>query len=473
MTEKRSEQKERDIYLNQTPASPILQDGLFYPSLTGPPFSYNLVLKGWQMERVAVIILAAGKGKRMRSGLVKVLHPLLGRPMLSYPLEVALGQLRPEKTLVVIGHQGDEIRASFSEPRITFVEQEDQLGTGHAVSITEPILRGFNGTIVILCGDIPLISSQTLRGMLNHHWEKEAVLTLLTSHIEDPAGYGRVVRGVLSGVRKVVEEKDATDRELEIKEINSGIYCVQKPFLFQTLGAIKSDNAQGEYYLTDIIEIAHHEKKRVCTFYAPDPWEIMGVNTRADLAKAEEVLGERVRQHWMSEGVTIQDPQSVYIEPDVRIGRDTVIHSNCYLRGRTSIGEECLIGPQVEIIDSQIGDRVRVRFCTLITESRVENDATVGPFSHLRPLTHLEKGVRIGNFVEVKKSRIRKGTKANHLSYIGDAEVGEGVNIGAGTITCNYDGYQKHQTIIEEGVFMGSNTALVAPVKIGKGALVG
>lgn len=425
------------------------------------------------MERIAVIILAAGKGKRMRSGLVKVLHPLLGRPMLSYPLEVTVDQLHPEKTVVVIGHQAEEVRASFSDPRITFVEQKGQLGTGHAVSVAKPTLAEFNETVLILCSDIPLIRSQTLREMLNHHWEKEATLTLLTTYMEDPAGYGRIVRGILGSVRKVVEEKDATHKELEIKEVNSGIYCVQAPFLFQALAELGSDNAQEEYHLTDIIEIAHHEKKEVCTFPVPDPWEIMGVNTRAELAKAEEVLGERVLQHLMLEGVTIQDPKSVYIESDVRIGRDSIIYPNCYLRGRTSIGEGCRIGPQVEIIDSQIGDRVQVRFCTQITESKIEDDATVGPFSHLRPFVHLEKGVSIGNFVEVKKSRIGKGTKANHLSYIGDADLGEGVNIGAGTITCNYDGYQKHQTVVEDGVFMGSNTALVAPVKIGKGALVG
>ncbi len=409
----------------------------------------------------------------MRSGLVKVLHLLLGRPMVSYPLEVTLEHLSPEKTVVVVGYQGDEIQASFPDPRVTFVEQEDQLGTGHAVSVTGPALKGFNGTILILCGDIPLIRGQTLKGMLQYHRETESILTLLTTQLEDPAGYGRVVRGVLGGVRKIVEERDATDRELEIKEINSGIYCVQAPFLFKALGKLRSDNAQGEYYLTDIIEVAHHKKKKISAFSTLDPQEIMGVNTRADLATAEEILGERVRRYWMSEGVTIHDPPSVSIEPDVRIGRDTVIHPNCYLRGRTSIGDGCQIGPQVEIIDSQIGDRVQVRFCTMISESRIEDDAIVGPFSHLRPHVHLEKGVKIGNFVEVKKSRIGQGTKANHLSYIGDAEVGRGVNIGAGTITCNYDGYQKHRTIIEDGVFVGSNTALVAPVTVGKRSLIG
>ncbi len=258
-----------------------------------------------------------------------------------------------------------------------------------------------------------------------------------------------------------------------MKEVNSGIYCVEAPFLFQALGAVRSDNAQGEYYLPDIIEDAHHKKKKVDTFPAPDPVEIMGINTRAELALAEEIMEDRVRRHWMAEGVTIHDPRSVYIEPSCQIGRDTVIYPNCYLRGETVIGEGCRIGPQVEIIGSQVGSRVEIRFCTMITESAIADDAVVGPFSHLRPACRLEKGAKIGNFVEVKKSRIGPGTKANHLAYIGDSEVGGGVNIGAGTINCTYDGYHNHRTIIEDDVFVGSNTALVAPVKVGKGSVVG
>jgi len=425
------------------------------------------------MENLAVIILAAGKGKRMRSDLVKVLHPLLGRPMLGYPLEVTLERLQPEKTVVVVGHQGEQIQDSFSDPRITFVLQKDQLGTGNAVSMTEPILGDFRGTILILCGDTPLITANTLTEMVNHHLTKKASLTLLTANREDPSGYGRLIRGTLGKVHKVVEEKDATDREREIKEVNTGIYCVKAPFLFKALAKVRLDNAQGEYYLPDIIGVAHHKKKRIGAFLAPDPAEIMGINTRAELAQAEDILAERVRQHWMAEGVTIQDTQSVYIEPSVRIGKDTLIHPNCYLRGKTVIGEGCRIGPQVEICDSQIGKGVQIRFCTMITESTIEDGAMVGPFSHLRPHCYLEKGVKIGNFVEVKKSRIGQGTKANHLSYIGDAELGKGVNIGAGTITCNYDGFKKYRTIIEDGVFVGSNTALVAPVKVGKGAVLG
>lgn len=425
------------------------------------------------MEKLAVIILAAGKGKRMRSGVVKVLHPLLGRSMLSFPLEVALEGLRPEKTVVVIGHQAKKIRDAFPDPRITFVEQKEQLGTGHAVSMTEPTLRRFAGTVLILSGDAPLINAQTLKEMLKHHRDNTAALTLLTAHREDPAGYGRVIRGASGKVRKVAEENDATNREQKIKEVNSGIYCVEAPFLFQALGAVRPDNVQGEYYLPDIIEAAHRKKKKIEAFPAPDPVEIMGINTRAELAQAEEIMVDRVRRHWMAEGVTIQDPRSVYIEPSCRIGRDTVIYPNCYLRGETVIGEGCRIGPQVEIIGSRIGDRVQIRFCTMITESTIADDAIVGPFSHLRPECRVEKGAKIGNFVEVKKSRIGPGTKVNHLAYIGDSEVGAGVNIGAGTITCNYDGYHKYRTVIEDDVFVGSNTALVAPVKVGKGALVG
>jgi bifunctional UDP-N-acetylglucosamine pyrophosphorylase/glucosamine-1-phosphate N-acetyltransferase len=427
------------------------------------------------MENLAVIILAAGKGKRMRSGLVKVLHPLLGRLMLSFPLECVLEGLHPRKTVVVIGHQAEQIRASFPDPRITFVEQKEQLGTAHAVSMTELMLKDFEGTILILSGDTPLINAQTLSEMVKHHRDKGAVLTFLTAHREDPTGYGRVIRdkGTSGKVHKVVEEKDATQREQKIKEVNTGIYCVQSPFLFQALSTVRADNAQNEYYLPDIIEGVLHKKKKVETFPAPDPVEVMGINTRAELAIAEQIMAERVRQHWMAEGVTIQDTSSVYIEPSVRIGRDTVIYPNCYLRGETVVGMSCRIGPQVEIVGSQIGNRVQIRFCTMITESRIADDAIVGPFSHLRPQCQLEKGAKIGNFVEVKKSRIGPGTKANHLAYIGDSEVGAGVNIGAGTITCNYDGFQKHRTIIEDGVFVGSNTALVAPVKLGKGASVG
>ena len=322
------------------------------------------------MDNLAVIILAAGKGKRMRSGVVKVLHPLLGRPMLSYPLEVSLEHLQPEKTIVVIGHQAEQIQDRFSDPRITFVRQNDQLGTGHAVSMTEPMLGDFKGTILILCGDTPLITANTLTEMVNHHRGKKVTLSLLTAHRENPTGYGRVVHGPLGGVNKVVEEKDATERERGILEVNTGIYCVQAPFLFQALGKLRSDNAQGEYYLPDIIEVAHHKKKKINTFTAPDPVESMGINTRAELAQAEEILAERVRHHWMAEGVTVQDTTSVYIEPTVRIGGDTVIFPNCYLRGETTIGMNCRIGPQAEIINSQIGDRVQIRFCIMITVPR-------------------------------------------------------------------------------------------------------
>ena len=411
----------------------------------------------------------------MRSGLVKVLHPLLGRQMLSFPLECALSGLHPKKTVVVIGHQAEQIRAAFPDPKITFVEQKEQLGTGHAVAMTEPMLKDFPGAILILSGDTPLITAQTLLEMVKHHRGQKAALTLLTAYREEPTGYGRVLRGTgaRGKVQRVVEEKDALPRQRGIKEVNTGIYCIEAPFLFQALSALRADNAQGEYYLPDIIEAAQRKKKKVATFIAPDPVEVMGINTRADLAQAEDIVADRVRRHWMAEGVTIHDPGSVYIEPSVRIGRDTVIRPNCYLRGETVIGEGCTIGPQVEIIDSQVGDRVEIRFCTMITASRIADEAIVGPFAHLRPQSQLEKGAKIGNFVEVKKSRIGPGTKANHLAYIGDSEVGAGVNIGAGAITCNYDGYQKHRTIIEDGVFVGSNTALVAPVKIGKGASVG
>jgi len=424
------------------------------------------------MKKWAVIIMAAGKGKRMRSDLVKVLHPLLGKMMLSYAVELCLEELQPEKVVVIVGHQARKIRDAFPDRRITFVEQQEQLGTGHAVAVTESVLGSFAGTILILSGDTPLITAQTLLEMVQYHQGQGAALTLLTVYREDPTGYGRVIRGAAGTVHRVVEEQDASKREREITEVNTGIYCVEAPFLYQALGTVRSDNAQREYYLPDIIASARRKKKKVKSFPVADPLEVMGINTRAELAVAEQLLADRVRQQVMTEGVTMQDPASVYIEPSCRIEKDTIIYPNCYLRGKTVIGEGCRIGPQAEISDSRIGDRVQVKFCTMITDSWIDDDAVVGPFSHLRPDSHLGKGAKIGNFVEVKKSRIGPGTKANHLSYIGDAEIGAQVNIGAGTITCNYDGQHKHRTVIEDKVFVGSNTALVAPVKLGAGAVI-
>lgn len=425
------------------------------------------------MKGLSVIILAAGKGKRMRSGVAKVLHPLLGRPMLSYPLEVVLDEVRPEKTVLVIGHQADVIRQTFADPRITFCHQQQQLGTGHAVAVTADILRGFPGTILILSGDTPLLRGATLRGMVDHHKGQGADLTIMTATREDPNGYGRVVRASSGKVRKIVEEKDATEKELGVREINAGVYCIEAPFLFTVIATLRPENAQGEYYLTDIVEEALRQKKRVATYTPQDPDEALGINTRIDLANAEEILADRIRRRWMQEGVTIHDPKSVYIESTVHIGADTVIFPNTYLNGDTFIGEGCLIGPHVQISSSRIGNRVEVRFCTFIKESTIADDVIIGPFSHLRPQSQIERGAKIGNFVEVKKSRIGEGTKANHLAYIGDAQVGRWVNIGAGAITCNYDGYQKHRTIIEDGVFVGSNASLVAPLSLGEGSVVG
>jgi bifunctional UDP-N-acetylglucosamine pyrophosphorylase/glucosamine-1-phosphate N-acetyltransferase len=425
------------------------------------------------MKKWAVIIMAAGKGKRMRSDLVKVLHPLLGKLMLSYTVELCLKELRPEKLVVIVGHQAQKIRDAFPDRRIAFVVQQEQLGTGHAVAMTEPVLGTFTGTILILSGDTPLITAQTLLEMVQYHQGQGAALTLLTANREDPAGYGRVIRGAAGTVHRVVEEQDASKREREITEVNTGIYCVEAPFLYQALGAVCSDNAQGEYYLPDIIASARRKKKKVKSFPVMDPLEVMGINTRTELAVAEQLLADRMRQQVMTEGVTMQDPASTYIEPSCRIGKDTIIYPNCYLRGTTVIGEGCRIGPQAEIVDSRIGNHVQIRFCSMITESRIDDDAVVGPFSHLRPDSRLGKGVKIGNFVEVKKSRIGPRTKANHLSYIGDAEIGAEVNIGAGTITCNYDGHHKHRTVIEDKVFVGSNTALVAPLTVGTGAVIG
>jgi len=423
------------------------------------------------IRQLAVVILAAGQGKRMRSALPKVLHPLLGRPMISYVLDVAK-ELFPERLIVVVGHEKERVKEAVGEG-VTFVDQGEPLGTAHAVMAAEPALQGFEGQVMILCGDCPLLRPQTLRSLLQRHRDERADLTLLTAHLDDPTGYGRILRGVMGRIKGIVEESDAKGKELQIKEVNSGVYVVEAPSLFSALKEVDRSNVQGEFYLTDIVALFHSQRRKITSFLTPYPEEIWGVNTRADLAQVQQRILERILQGWMLSGVTIEDPKSTFIEPHVQIGRDTVIRPFSFLRGRTSIGEGCLIGPHVEIVDSKIGDGAQVRFCSLVVESELGEGVTVGPFSHLRPGTCLREGVRIGNFVEVKKARIGPGTKANHLAYIGDAQVGEGVNIGAGTITCNYDGFKKHLTVIGDGAFVGSNTALVAPVTVGKGAVIG
>ena len=425
------------------------------------------------MEGIATVILAAGKGTRMKSDLVKVLHPLLGLPMLSYSIDLSLDGIKAEKTIVVVGYQADQIKERFKNRQIQFALQKEQLGTGHAALQAIPFLKTFTGTVLILCGDVPLVKTETLRSFMDAFVENDSTLSVLTTIVQDPVGYGRIIRSPEGWLEKIVEDKDASEEERSIREINTGIYCVKASFLIEGLREIGKDNAQAEYYLTDLVEIARESGLRSSAHIVTDPVEVMGINTRVDLAVANEVLKQEKLRELMLSGVTVLDPKNTYVEKMVEVGRETTLYPNCYLHGMTKIGERCIIEPNSKITDSQIGDEVTIRPNSVITESKIEGGAIIGPFAHLRPLSEIKTKAKIGNFVEVKKSIIGKGSKANHLAYIGDSLLGEGVNIGAGTIFCNFDGFEKHQTIIGDRVFVGSNVELVAPVKVGNGSTIG
>jgi bifunctional UDP-N-acetylglucosamine pyrophosphorylase/glucosamine-1-phosphate N-acetyltransferase len=336
-----------------------------------------------------------------------------------------------------------------------------------------PFLQDFNGTVLILCGDVPLVKLETLRSFLDAFRRSGSTLSVLTTVVDRPFGYGRILRNTGGWLEKIVEEKDASEEERMIREINTGIFSVRAPYLFQGLKEIGQENAQGEFYLTDLVEVARQKGLRCSAHMVTDPMEVMGINTRIDLATAHEVLRKWKAQDLMLSGVTLLDPEVTYVDRMVEIGRDTILHPNCILQGKTKVGQRCIIESNAKIIDSTLGNEVTIRSNSVITEGKIEDGAIIGPFSHLRPLVEVKAKAKIGNFVEVKKSVIGKGSKANHLSYIGDSLVGEGVNVGAGTITCNYDGFEKHQTIIGDRVFIGSNVELVAPVKIGNRSTIG
>ena len=425
------------------------------------------------LESITTVILAAGKGTRMKSDLVKVLHPILGLPMLSYPIELSLKGIKSGKTIVVVGYQADQIKERFKDPQIQFAFQEEQLGTGHAVLQAIPFLKRATRTVLILCGDVPLVKADTLHSFIDAYDKSDATLSVLTTEVDDPFGYGRIVRNPEGWIEKIVEEKDASREEKSIREINSGIYCVKASFLIERLTEIGKDNAQREYYLTDLVGIVKKRGLRCSAYCLRNPAEVMGINTRVDLAVANEVLKLEKLKELMLSGVTVLDPKTTYVERTVEVGSETTLYPNCYLHGMTKIGERCIIESNSKITDSVLGNEVTIRSNVVITESKVEDGAIIGPFAHLRPLCEIKTKAKIGNFVEVKKSVVGKGSKANHLTYIGDSLVGEGVNIGAGTIFCNYDGFEKHQTIIGDRVFVGSNVELVAPVKVGNGSTIG
>ena len=393
--------------------------------------------------------------------------------MLSYSIELSLSGIKAEKTIVVVGYQADRIQEMFKGIPIEFALQKEQLGTGHAVLQAIPFLKALSGSVLILCGDVPLVKVETLHSFIDTYKENESTLSVLTAVVEEPFGYGRILRNPEGWLEKIVEEKDASKEERTIREINTGIFCVKAPFLKEGLREIGKENAQGEYYLTDLVEIAKKKGLRCSAHIVADPMEVMGINTRVDLAVANEKLRLKKLKELMLSGVTVVDPQNTYVEKIVEVGKDTIIYPYCILQGKTKIGEHCIIEHNSKISDSTVGDEVTIRSNSVITESKIEDQASIGPFALLRPLSEVRTKAKIGNFVEVEESIIGRGSKANHLAYIGDSFLGEEVTIGAGTITSNYNGFEKHQTIIGDRVFVGSNVELVAPVKVGSNSSIG
>lgn len=408
----------------------------------------------------------------MKSAIPKVLHGIAGRPMVEYVLRAARS-LSPKTITLIIGHQTEAMRTRLAHHAdLLFAVQEPQLGTGHALQQAEKVLKGRTGTLVLLSGDVPLLSVATLARLVNTHTAAKAAATVVTALVVRPYGYGRVIRSRGQIVR-IVEERDASPVERSVKEINSGIYAFELEPLWEALRSIASTNAQGEFYLTDLVGIYNRRKLPVETLLLDDVHETRGINSRSELAEVSRIVRQTKNEELMAAGVTIVDPATTYIDDDVQVGPDTVIHPGVILEGQTRIGSACEIHAHVRIADSELADRVTVNNFCLITGTTIAGGASVGPFAHLRPATVLGEGAKVGNFVELKKTTLGAGSKANHLSYLGDATIGADVNVGAGTITCNYDGERKHVTVIEDGAFIGSDTQLIAPVKVGKGAYVG
>ena len=429
-------------------------------------------LRRGPMSELATVILAAGLGTRMKSTRAKVLHRVAGRPMIEYPVELARA-LDSRRVVCVLGHQADAVRfaveSRFGAGAVGVALQAEQRGTGHAVQQAAPALKDHNGLLLILYGDTPLLTQATLERLVET--ASAGILALVTFQPPSPKGYGRVVRDESNKVARIVEEKDCSVSERAIRECNAGIYCGPSRFIFEALESITPNNAQHELYLTDVVEHAAHELA-VATIEASTD-EVMGVNDRVDLARADRAMRLRLAEALMREGVTVRDPERLYLEPGVRVGRDSELGPGVELRGRTVVGEGCRLEQGVVLTDATVGNNVHLKPYCVVTESVIGDDAQVGPWAHLRPGSVLEEGVHLGNFVETKKTRMGKGAKANHLSYLGDADVGQKVNVGCGTITCNYDGYNKYRTTIGDGAFIGSDTQLVAPVTVGKHAVVG
>jgi bifunctional UDP-N-acetylglucosamine pyrophosphorylase/glucosamine-1-phosphate N-acetyltransferase len=418
--------------------------------------------------------MAAGKGTRLKSQLPKVLHEVGGKPLLEHVIRAAVRVVPAQDVYAIIGHEADRVRAAMQHTGVNYVLQSEQRGTGHALMVAREALAGYDH-VIVLSGDAPLISPQTIGRLLNFHLDERAAMTLLTADLENPTGYGRVLRkrARSAEVQAVVEEKAASPAQKKIREINSGFYVFAVKELYGNIGKLSTANAHGEYYLTDMAEVLRKARQSVVAWKTANASEVLGGNTRAELAEIDEKMRMAKCRQLMADGVTVFYPATCVIDADVEIAPDTVLEPYVQLLGNTKIGTGCRVRSYSVIRDSEIGDGVMVRPGCVMEDARIGSSATVGPFSHLRPGSEIGEGAHVGNFVETKKIKLGKGSKANHLTYLGDAEIGAGVNIGAGTITCNYDGVNKHTTVIEDGVFIGSDSTLVAPVRVGKGAYVG
>ena len=427
-----------------------------------------------QTHSVAIAIMAAGKGTRLKSKHPKVLHEVGGKPLLAHVISAAGKVVAPKDIYAIVGHEADLVQNRVDGTNIAFVRQEPQRGTGHALMCARDALRKYE-TVLVLSGDAPLITTATIQKLLDFHQRNRAAMTLLSAKLENPTGYGRIIRAgpKSNAVKAIVEEKSCTPAQRKIREINSGFYAFSVKALLDHIDELKTDNPHGEYYLTDMAAVLRHAKKKVVAVATENPSEILGSNTRAELVELDEKMRAEKCRQLMAQGVTIFNPASCVIDEDVEVGADTTIEPFVQLLGKTRIGADCRIRSYSIVQNSTIGDGVMVRPGCVLDEAQVGDGALLGPYSHLRPGSEIGEGAHVGNFVETKKVKLGKGSKANHLTYLGDAEIGAGVNIGAGTITCNYDGVHKHKTTIEAGVFVGSDSTLVAPVKLGKGAYVG
>ena len=420
------------------------------------------------MSDLVTVILAAGKGTRMKSKLPKVLHKVAGKPMVNHVLDAAkaAGAVR---NIVVTGFGGEMVRQAIDAE---CVEQKEQLGTGHAVLQTKELLEGTDGVVMVLCGDTPLLTGELLTSLYEAHKRIGGVATVLTAIVPNPKGYGRVIRRPDETFLKIVEEKDATEEEQRVKEINSGIYCFNIKELFSALSEVKNDNAQGEYYLPDVLEILGAKGEKIAAYATKNYDLTLGINSRAQLAAAEKILRKRKNDELMADGVTLMDPDTTFIDADVKIGRDTVIYPFTWIEGNTVIGEDCELGPNIRLQNATLGNGVTGQF-TYVHDAVIDDNVTLGQFVHIRPDSHLMSGVKIGNFVEVKNSNVGNNTKLPHLSYIGDSDIGDDVNMGCGTITVNYDGKKKFHTKVGDRAFVGCNSNLVAPVEVEDDAYIG